>query len=332
MKKIIAVLSAIVMSVSVFAQSIPNCGFEEWSSSGLFTQEQPNDWTAALVGNVTQEIFGITVPIPVNTYFGTKTTDAHSGNYAMKLQANSVGIVGTDYSFLCPGIAQLGHAEGFEIPLSTITNIASIIGNQDTSGLGNIDWNSLATLQQLLSPGVPCSQTPAKVTMWVKYLPQEGDSMMVIAFSKLNGSFVSYAFSSFGATMSDYTQLTVEFDSPLANCDSVGVIIVSGGFGTSEATTLIVDDIAFDFNIAVDDYDMARVAVYPNPATSQLTIAPEEGAQYDFQLVDLSGRVVIAKNGVVGNAVLNTGSLSSGVYMLKVKQNERSAIQKVVIQ
>lgn len=334
MKKIIPFVFLFSLMLSVSAQTVPNSGFETWASSGLFTQEQPQDWTAALVGNFTQEVFGIQVPIPMNTYFGTKSTDAHSGNYALQLNAASVGIPGTDYSYLFPGVAQLGHAEGFEIPLSAITDLVGMFQNGDTTGMGDIDFSAFESLIGLLSPGMPCTQTPASVKMWVKYMPVDEDSLMVIAFTKLNGQFLSYAMSSFGGTMNEYTQISVPFDDPLSACDSIGVIVLSGGFSTNESTTLIVDDVTFDYTVdpeSVQDVDAPQVSIYPNPASDMLNIEAQGTEAYAFQLFDLTGRLVAEQKNVAGKTSMEVSSLTPGVYMLKVIQNGKSAFKKIVV-
>ena len=92
MKKLILFFAALFVFGNSFAQTtIPNGGFETWGGNGLFTQEQPNNWTAALEGTVT--IYG-SYGLPVHFYFGTKSSDAHSGNYALKLVSQSIGITG----------------------------------------------------------------------------------------------------------------------------------------------------------------------------------------------------------------------------------------------
>lgn len=334
MKRIVPLVFLFALMFSVSAQTVSNSSFENWATSGLFTQEQPADWTAALVGNVTQQVFGIQVPIPVNTYFGSKSTDAHSGTYALQLNAATVGIPGTDYSYLFPGIAQLGHAEGFEIPLSAITDLVGMIQGGDTTGMGDFDYTAFESLQNLLSPGEPCAQTPASVKMWVKYAPVDGDSLMVIAFSKLNGQPVSFAMGTFGNTMSEYTQISVPFDDPFSSCDSVCVIIVSGGLSTNVNTTLIVDDVTLDFTVepeSVQDVNIPQVSVYPNPASNMLNIETEGVGAFDFQLFDLTGRLVAEQKDAVGKASMEVSELTQGVYMLKVIQNGKSAIQKVVV-
>jgi len=332
MKKISILAFAMCLFAAVNAQSsVQNGGFETWSSGGLFSQEQPQDWTAALVGTITQEIYGIQIPIPVDTYFGSKTTESHGGSYALKLQANNVGIPGTDYTFLMPGIAQYGHAEGFSIPLSTILDLVNMISNQDTTGLGDLDWESLASLSQIISPGMPCTETPAHVNLWVKYQPQGDDSLMVIAFTKNGGSVASFAQLSAGGTMDEYTQLSATFDAPLAPCDSLCIIIVSGSFSTDENTVLYVDDVCIDYELGVQEMDMPKLSVYPNPTVESFTISLDSEEAYDYQLMDVAGKVVANASGVQGTATVDVREFTPGMYLLRVNQHNQYVTRKVVV-
>lgn len=333
MKRISTFVIALCLAGAVSAQnSVQNGGFETWASGGLFSQEQPQDWTAALVGSVTQELFGVNIPIPVNTYFGSKTTDARSGSYALKLQANTVGITGTDYSFLMPGVAQLGHAEGFSIPLSTITDLVGMISNQDTTGMGDFDWESLMSLAQVISPGMPCSEVPTHVSMWAKYYPQNGDSLMLIAFAKDGGSPFSFAQLSCGSTLDEYTQLTATFDAPLQPCDSICIIIISGGFNTDANTVLYVDDVCIDYESGVEEMNAPIISVYPNPTVEMFSITVDADEVYDYQLMDMTGKIVSSATENQGVTTVDVRDFTPGIYLLKVTQNNKSVTRKVVIQ
>lgn len=333
MKRIglIALVACIFGAVNA-QNSVQNGGFETWSSGGLFSQEQPQDWTAALVGSITQEIAGVNIPIPINTYFGSKATDAHSGSYALKLQANSIGIPGTSYEFLMPGIAQLGHAEGFSIPLSTIMSIVNMVGNQDTTGIGDLDWSALATLAQVVSPGMPCTETPTHVSLWAKYYPQNGDSLMVIAFAKNGGSPFSFAQLTCGSTLDEYTQLTAAFDVPLQPCDSICIIVISGGFNTDPNTVLYVDDVCIDYELGVEEVNAPTISVYPNPTVEMFSITVDADDVYDYRLTDMTGKLVASANDNQGVVMVDVRDLTPGMYLLQVTQNGKSVTRKVVIQ
>ena len=71
--------------------------------------------------------------------------------------------------------------------------------------------------------------------------------MYVIAFSKLGGIPVGFAYYNTAETLDDYTLISIPFDSPLVPCDSVNIIIGCGGVASHKTTELLVDDLTFDF-------------------------------------------------------------------------------------
>lgn len=320
MKKTIFTLF-IALSVGILsAQVVPNNGFESWSNN------QPTSWTTGLNGNILTELFGVEVPIPVSVSFGSSTSDAHSGSRALQLRPATFGIPGTEYSYLLPGIAQLGTSNGFNIPMSLIMDIAQ--GN-----FSDIDFSDVSTLSSLagmVAPGDACTTTPYSIKMWVKYQPEEGDSLIVTAFTKSNGTPVSYAYYTTGATMNDYTQIEAQFDSPLAACDSICIIVVAGGLQTHENTTLIVDDVTLYYeNVAVEDHQEKRFAIFPNPAEDHLTIQSPEG-RFHYQLHDLTGRLLLSGNGE-SQEMISVSALPAGVYMLRLQSDSQTITQKVIV-
>lgn len=331
MKKILSVLAAAFLMATSFAQNnVPNNGFEQWTNGSFnsYVYAHPEGWTTALVGNFMTEIFGMQVPIPMTVAFGEQTSDAHSGNSALKLKANTVGIPGYDqYSFTCPGIAQLGSAEGFSIPMSLILNLM----NGVDSTFDFSDMSSLASLTQLIAPGDACMTTPASVKMWVKYLPTEGDSMTVMAYTKMAGSYVSMGSFTTGATMAEYTQIEVPFDDPLSVCDTIGIIIMSGGMNTNQNTELYVDDITLSYNVGIQNHETVKMRVYPNPATDILYVEPAVEGWYRCQLTDLLGRVVASVGRTAGRTELNVSGLAPGVYMLRVESDGNMITKKVIV-
>ncbi len=74
------------------------------------------------------------------------------------------------------------------------------------------------------------------------------------------------------------------------------------------------------------------VNLFPNPATDMLNVIVSEDA--NVQLLDVSGSEVVANTLVYANQKheINTANLASGVYMLKVSNNNFVSIKKVVVQ
>ncbi len=323
MKKVIFTLSIVVLAWFAMAQTtVPNGAFENWTSG------KPDNWTTSISGNILVEVPVIgNIPYPVSVNFGSQTTDAHGGNSALKLMASEFGVPSTEYNFLIPGVAQLGSSGEFNVPLSAILELVN--GGLDSLDLDNLE--DFASLLNVVSPGMPCESTPYDLKMWVKYLPQGGDTMRVIAFSKQDGVPISYANYETTQTMSDYTQISMTFDSPYAACDSICVIIFAGGMATNPATELYVDDVEFDYHVGVADHPDLKVNIYPNPATNQFRIDPTVQDPYMYKLMDLTGRCVASGHHVSGATDVDVRALAPGVYMLFLEQKGHTLTKKVVV-
>lgn len=323
MKKHIFTLVITLSALFALAQNeVPNGGFETWSGG------KPVSWTTNISGNViaTLPIIG-DFPYPVSANFGSQVTDAYSGSYALKLQSSNLGIPSTDYNITIPGIAQLGTAGEFSIPMSTITDLM----NGGIAGVNEENIEDLATFLNLLASGEPLTKTPDALKMYVKYLPQGIDTMRIIAFTKQNGVPVSYARYETTQTFTQYSKIEVPFDNPNAVCDSICIIVISGGMSTNPNTELYVDDVELIDLTGVSDYHQLKMNVYPNPTTDCFYIAPADNDCYKYTLMDITGRKVASSPKASGMSTVDVKDLVPGVYMLHVEQNGQTMTQKVVV-
>ncbi len=336
MKKQLSFLMMMFVTVGLSAQTqVNNAGFENW------TQGRPDGWTTYVSGEVTT-----TLPIignyayPVSCEFGSQTTDAFGGSYALKLQAASIGIESI-MSYTLPGIAQLGTAGTFSIPLSTIQEL---LNNPDS--LDMEDLMSLSTLRNVVADGMACTRTPVSIKMHVKYLPQD-DTLTIMAFTSkketdtdadTTGEYdsieeiVSEAFFQTIQTIPEYTEIEIPFDDPLAECDRLRIVILAGTLQSANpATQLYLDDIRLDYGTDVSEQKAERVRIYPNPAQDHLYVESGNGDTFRCRLVDLTGRVVAEQENAAGQTALNVKPLASGIYLLKIEQGGETITRKVAI-
>jgi len=81
-----------------------------------------------------------------------------------------------------------------------------------------------------------------------------------------------------------------------------------------------------------------NLSVYPNPAHDKLTVSmySEESSQFNLQLLDISGRIILSENfsGETGlNAYdLDLKNFAKGIYTLKVQSSAESWKTKVVVE
>ncbi len=78
----------------------------------------------------------------------------------------------------------------------------------------------------------------------------------------------------------------------------------------------------------------AQLSVYPNPATSQLTIKLDDNTEINsVELMTLAGQVVYSQSNIGTNEVtIERGNLSSGLYLVNIKVGDTVITKKVSIQ
>lgn len=86
--------------------------------------------------------------------------------------------------------------------------------------------------------------------------------------------------------------------------------------------------------LSVNDFSN-DISIYPNPAKNQINIRSNSGFEtLSYQIVDLSGRIVKENQIRLSYAMesyVDISMISSGVYLLKLKQNNKSLSQKIII-
>ena len=94
-------------------------------------------------------------------------------------------------------------------------------------------------------------------------------------------------------------------------------------------TTLNIVKVDASINEISEDFN---VVVYPNPAKTQLNIRFEKAGFYQLAIYSIDGRLVYNENVVNAQHAINVASLNKGIYLLKISDENRSKIVKVVIQ
>lgn len=83
-------------------------------------------------------------------------------------------------------------------------------------------------------------------------------------------------------------------------------------------------------NVSVEEMEKENITVYPNPASSNLTVTLAGDEAATVQLFNLVGQQVYSET-AVNSASINVSSFKAGVYMLKVSQNGKVYTSKVVV-
>lgn len=248
MKKIFTLVSILSVSVSgLLAQATPNASFETWTTQGsFFTYEAATGWDSPNSQTAT-----------VGTFVCIKTTDNHTGTYAMKLISKSIAGLGN-----APGVATTGI-----LPTQTGGSI---------------------------SGGVAYTLRPDSISGWYKYTPVSTDNgfaeFRLYGPGGTNDTIATAHFDTPNATIGTYTRfskaLTYYYSSAVAN--SIWVVCSSkDGNNPNLGSTLFVDDLDLIFVVRDSIALTSGTSPMCSGASATFTCYPHNGGtspSYQWQV------------------------------------------------
>lgn len=89
-----------------------------------------------------------------------------------------------------------------------------------------------------------------------------------------------------------------------------------------------------DSTIGMEDVlSESMVSIYPNPATSEITIALPKSIQAEIRIFDISGKLLVFEAQTLVNSKhkVNVSSLSSGAYFVRVNSEEGTVTKKLLV-
>lgn len=298
MKKLL--LSVIISGTSacLLAQS-PTMDFENWTTMNNGTIATPEEPTGWVTGNQL-----CTFISPGNSTSVTKVSgaEAHGGQYAMKI--TTVDVVNDPSSGMMP----------------------------DPTGVAFTGKVQISPLKMI--NGFAYTSRPTTCEFWYMYSPQPGDSASCgVILTKWNGTTRDtlavggmiinaaasvYTLATFAITY-DPTFSTLIPDTMFLGMSATCLVTKTCG---KVGSLLWVDDIAFSgYNGINEQPSSMGVILYPNPASTQVSIASDAAGAVKAVLYDVTGRVVASSSDFhfaqpMNNKewTLNTSGLSTGVY------------------
>ncbi|MCB0466098.1 MAG: T9SS type A sorting domain-containing protein, partial [Aequorivita sp.] len=106
-------------------------------------------------------------------------------------------------------------------------------------------------------------------------------------------------------------------------------MLYAGTYGRGLWVSPLVDDI-----VGIEDViSESTVSIYPNPATSEFTIALPRSMKAEVRVFDITGKLLIyeAEAIIADKHTVNVSSLSSGTYFVRLNTEEGSATKKLLI-
>jgi hypothetical protein len=291
MIKQLLLIGTVAISSFATAQSLTNGNFEAWTVNG--TYEEPDGWVTL---NIYSFVTGGQIPV-------TKTTDAHGGLYAARVETITTDLEGDGSADTIPGIIYCGVLQ---------------LGSED-EGLG-----------------IPFAARPDSLTGWYKYAPVAGDTCLIdVTLSKWNGTsrdIIGTGTFSSSAAVADFTRISVpiEYASSITPDTMAFVVLGSAGDLPIPGTAIWVDDFSFITNSTasvIPKAPEAPIRVYPNPARDVLNVVLAEDAT--IHIYNALGKEVDALKGNGSKTVtIATSGYDNGVYLLKT---DTGIVQRFVV-
>lgn len=134
-----------------------------------------------------------------------------------------------------------------------------------------------------------------------------------------------------------YVPVTSEYIQHVVDLSAVAgksVMLMISGIPGTNGNAMYIDEVEVGSAAKIASVLVTEIEglnVYPNPASNVLNISLQNGNNGVAELYDMQGNLVASVAIVNGSAVLETGSLAMGMYLVKVTSDEASATTKVVI-
>jgi hypothetical protein len=290
MKKLLYTMMAAFSATSLFAQ-LPNGGFEQWDSSTVVNGQKiynPVNW---LTNNADMAGLGQLQPTGI-------TTDAHSGNYAVKITS---------------GIDDQGMQAGMLVSGNTYS------GAYDQSNVGE---------------KFKLTGRIASFEGYYKYDAQESDSFRIVLAFYRKGVYFGRAYYQGGQT-ANYTKFNLQlinFSGPAP--DSAKFIIYASYSNLSSGSKLYLDDMNVGYTTGINDINgvLPQISIYPNPANDVIKVEGISEVNVQYTIADLKGAIV-ATGKLPDERTLDISKLNQGMYFLQlIDETGNTAVQKFIRQ
>jgi hypothetical protein len=283
MVKKLLTIASIVASTGIFAQQLQNSGFETWASGS------PSGW-----GTADDMLAG--TGLASGTTLETQVSPGNSGSSACQLQTQSVSLL---------------FIGNFDVP--GIINSAPITLNL-TSGSINFDF-------------APYTSIPTSYSFYYKFSPVNGDTAASICyFTKWNTTTNLRDTIGYGGTLilnsaAAFTQMSVPITWLSQNApDSIQMLFFSSAGAVAQInTTLTIDDVNMQIPQGINNQEIEKAFnIYPNPASSSITIYSKTENKGFIEVFDLTGRNVGTFEMDSYKKIINLENFENGLYVYKV--------------
>lgn len=275
MKKSIYTIGLCLTSITLFAQQVPNSGFETWSNFGLY--QDPSNWVSA---NLVSSFGGEEV--------AQKTTDAHTGSFALELSTAIVSIMGETDTI--PGMAVLA-----------------------------------ASAMQEGNGGTPFAFRPDSLEGWFKLSSPDNENFLILAIltrwdnvtnSQITVGATQFSSASESAAYQRFSAPFVYDDN--GTPDTLQIIVANSMSEGYSQNVLKVDDLGFVYNTTAGLQTLEHnVTAFPNPAHDKFYLKGLNGRSA-VRILNATGETVYETEVSESEAAISVESLPAGSYIYEL--------------
>lgn len=115
----------------------------------------------------------------------------------------------------------------------------------------------------------------------------------------------------------------------LSSEDVYTLTIKTYAFNATPNEQIVIEDSLFLFN--ENDYKNTLCKIYPNPARSNFTVELDNNDSSFIEVFDATGKMVFSED-FRRNIEVNSETLNTGIYILRIRNNDKIITQKLLIE
>jgi len=287
MKQLLLAIS-ILIGTSIYAQQIPNGGFENWVQEPY--GEEPANW-----GELSLQLLNSLIPGILDSTI-VKSQDAYSGNYAMELRSKAVSDTITDT--IIPLVMLNLKNDNLDSASMKITNTLLSLSGYIKQDLVAVDSNSTSISVFVYSEG----------------------SFTGIGAIEFNVDIVDYSSFDipifyFDTIASDSIEIWITGGNSVAPVP--GNIMLLDEF-----------ELHYQTATGLEETISSEISVYPNPFNDQLIIELQPSNTMEFKLYSILGEMVLKGNVNSDINTIDLSNLPPNIYFLKMENESFKLIKE----
>lgn len=167
----------------------------------------------------------------------------------------------------------------------------------------------------------------------------EGDEYLDIYYSTDGGATYTLeteAIHTYLASVNDAENVPVTFTKTLSGLSATNFKIKVIAYNDSNVEDFVIDNIKVvnGATASINDVFASTLKLYPNPLsnTNVLNIISAENGDKNITIYNVLGENVLSRTILNNTKSIELGEINSGIYFIKIKQNDKTAIKKIIIQ